>query len=82
MRFDMFSIIIKNIFRLAQLTSSRFNAVTAQPVRPTHQSETPPKPQSSQDRTKEFRTPNAVLSVGVQAIEDVGSQKVDESWVF
>jgi hypothetical protein len=29
---------------LAQLTPSRFNAVTAQPVRPTHQSETPPKP--------------------------------------
>jgi hypothetical protein len=40
------AIIIKNIFRLAQLTPSRFNAVTAQPVRPTHKSETPPKPQS------------------------------------
>jgi hypothetical protein len=40
------AIIIKNIFRLAQLTPSRFNAVTAQPVRPMHQSETPPKPQN------------------------------------
>jgi hypothetical protein len=45
MRFDsMFSIIIKNIFLLAQLTSSRFNAITTQSIRPTHQTKTPPKP--------------------------------------